>query len=232
MSAVSSHEIEIKLPVSDLQGIVRRLKEMRAVRGRRVHEVNAVFDTPEGRLRARGQLLRLRVEQRPGGKSPSSSKKTQRLRVVETTLFPTGAVRKAILTMKAPVAGATIARLSGREGPGGSGSGYKVRREIEFSVPDAGALRAVLDYLGLQPVFYYEKYRTTYRLPALKDVIVALDETPIGTYAELEGRPRAIDRARRLLGYPAGDAILASYGALHAARQRSRGLPFGHMLFE
>ena len=48
------------------------------------------------------------------------------------------------------------------------------------------------------PGFRYEKYRTTFRLPGLH---LDLDETPVGVFLELEGAPRAIDRAARSLGF-------------------------------
>jgi len=42
--------------------------------------------------------------------------------------------------------------------------------------------------------FRYEKYRTTFRLPDsnawANGLLIELDETPIGTFVELEGPPR------------------------------------------
>lgn len=240
--AGAGHEIEIKLAAPDVAAVARRLVDLGAARGPRVHEVNAVFDTPDSRMRSRGQLLRLRVERRVSRRSRHTGLNARekaavgtpraRLARVAEMLFPPRGGGRALVTLKAPVAHAPEGRR--RQGPQERrrAAAYKIRREIEFAIPDAGALRAVLAYLGYHPVFFYEKFRTTYRLPGRKDVVVALDETPIGTYLELEGRPREIDRARRLLGYEAREAILASYGALYAAQQRARHLPFRHMLFE
>jgi adenylate cyclase class 2 len=231
----AGNEIEIKLPVQSLVLAKQRLRELRAARTGRLYEANAVFDTPEHALRRRGQLLRLRVERRAGragssrGAGKHSARPGSRKARVAAMLFSQKPARKALVTVKVPVTrrkhSAAGQRRNARDGA------YKIRREIEFTVPDAAALRTVLGFLGFQPVFYYEKYRTTYRLPGLTAVVVALDETPIGTFLELEGRPREIDRARRLLGYKTGDAVLASYGGLYAAHQHARGLPFGHMLF-
>jgi len=52
--------------------------------------------------------------------------------------------------------------------------------------------------------FRYEKYRTTFRLPDsnawANGLLIELDETPIGTFVELEGPAAAIDRAAEELG--------------------------------
>jgi adenylate cyclase class 2 len=111
------------------------------------------------------------------------------------------------------------------------GADYKIRREIEFEIPDASAFRTMLGYLGFYPAFYYEKYRTNFRLRGVDGVLGSLDDTPIGTFIELEGRPGAIARARRLLGYAPENTILESYGALYARQQQARHEPFRHLLF-
>lgn len=56
----SHRETEIKLRVSDLSAIRRRLRELGARAGKRVHEMNTLFDTRASTLRKRGHLLRLR----------------------------------------------------------------------------------------------------------------------------------------------------------------------------
>jgi len=60
---VPSHlEVEIKLPVADLDDMVRRLQVAGAlVETPRVFEDNHVLDFPDGRLRARQVMLRLRL---------------------------------------------------------------------------------------------------------------------------------------------------------------------------
>jgi adenylate cyclase, class 2 len=228
----AGHEIEIKLAVADVAAIRRRLAGLRAARGPRVHEVNAVFDTPEQWMRRRGQLLRLRVERRAGPSAQAQSLATSlmagrlgRARVAAIVFPPRGkhpGRRSALVTLKAPVGGARQIR---------NRAGYKIRREVEFAVADPNAFRQMLAYLGFHPAFYYEKFRTEYRLPGIKEVVVSLDETPIGAFLELEGPPREIDRARKLLGYVAREAILLSYGGLNAAYRRARGLVWGDMLF-
>ncbi len=126
--------------------------------------------------------------------------------------------------------GRVAARLTWK-GPSARGAGYKVRRELELEVVDAVCMAAVLQGIGLRPAFRYEKRRTTYQLPQAPGLLLELDETPIGFFVELEGSPRRIDRAARLLGYGRADYLTSSYLALYLRERRRQGLPPGDMLF-
>ncbi len=83
--------------------------------------------------------------------------------------------------------------------------------------------------------FRYEKFRTTYRFPATarwaSDLLIELDETPIGAFVELEGPSEAIDRAANLLGFGPKDYITKSYLALYLDQCRAQGMTPGHMVF-
>jgi adenylate cyclase class 2 len=92
-------------------------------------------------------------------------------------------------------------------------------------------MASILRALGLQPVFRYEKFRTTYALPDVLGLKVELDETPVGIYLELEGPVAGIDRAARLLGYARNDYMTDTYGSLYLAACRRRGRKPGDMLF-
>lgn len=109
-------------------------------------------------------------------------------------------------------------------------SRHKTRTEIETEVGDARRLGRILQLLGFQPVFEYEKYRTDLGRPGEKGKIL-LDETPIGNFIELEGPPPWIDRVARQLGYGPEDYIHASYGVLYMNWRRTRGIQPGGMVF-
>ncbi|MBL8178498.1 MAG: class IV adenylate cyclase [Bryobacterales bacterium] len=113
------------------------------------------------------------------------------------------------------------------KGPGMAGK-HKVREEIETAVGDLGAMEAILDRLGYQPGFRYEKFRTEFTDGAGH---LTLDETPIGDYLELEGPPDWIDEWAVRLGYAERDYITLSYGRLHAAYCERVGAPVGDMVF-
>jgi hypothetical protein len=58
-----------------------------------------------------------------------------------------------------------------------------------------------------------------------------MDETPIGTFVELEGPPLAIDRAAQELGYSRRDYVLKNYLVLYVEDCRRQGREPKDMLF-
>jgi adenylate cyclase, class 2 len=231
-------ETEIKLKIRDLKAFQRILKRLGAKpvgsSTGRVHEENLIFDTPDGGLAKHGQLLRLRTETAatPAPKKSSKTKKTKKLRKANPASYAKSSTpTRQILTFKRPTAQQTAAHTS-RYPSFGS---HKVRDEIEANVTDTGNLVKIFEGLGMRGWFRYEKYRTTYQLPATKswarDLLIEVDETPIGTFVELEGPPAAIDRAATELGYSKSDYILTNYLALYAEDCRRKGQQPQNMLF-
>lgn len=99
---------------------------------------------------------------------------------------------------------------------------HKRREEIESEVANGKALELVLIRLGLTRSFAYEKYRSEWT-DGTGDVVI--DETPIGTFGEIEGAPRWIDKTAKSLGISLSDYSTASYADLFLAwkrRTRSR----------
>ncbi len=90
----------------------------------------------------------------------------------------------------------------------------KVRQEIETEAHSSATLLAILDALGFAPVFRYEKYREEYRADG---AVIAIDETPIGTFVEIEGDAAAIAGLAARLGFAVGDYVTASYRTLFVA---------------
>lgn len=60
----------------------------------------------------------------------------------------------------------------------------EVRKELEIEVEDFDLTRAILEELGFEVIFEYEKYRETYQLDS---VWIMLDELPFGEFIEIEG---------------------------------------------
>ena len=59
----SNQEIEIKLRVTDVPTLRRRLKQLKARQiTPRTHELNTLYDTPKKKLSRHGQIIRIRVE--------------------------------------------------------------------------------------------------------------------------------------------------------------------------
>lgn len=186
------NETEIKLKVSSVRAIRRRLADLGFVIFERRHfERNFLFDFPDMRLRQSGSVVRLRHE----GK-------------------------RSVLTFKG-------APIQSRD--------YKIRREVETEIADAGPMRAILESLGLREVFCYEKFRTTYAPGRRSEIpsggVVIFDETPIGNFLELEGPKRWIDAVARQLGFHRPDYISASYVSLYYAQRLEEGKKPGNMVF-
>lgn len=120
---------------------------------------------------------------------------------------------RSILTFKGPV----------------QPSPMKLREERETIVSDGETMLYVLERLGLAVWFRYQKYREEF---GSLDAIIALDETPIGTFVEIEGSEAAITEISLSLGRTACDYILDSYRWLHAQHCATHGLERRDMLFD
>ena len=116
---------------------------------------------------------------------------------------------------------------------------YKSRLELEIGIQEPQVVGSILEALGFQPVFRYQKYRSQYGEAGnqrgndrrTRRIEISLDETPIGNFLELEGTPTAIDRVAQLLGYSRGDYLTISYGALYLEECRKQNVPPGDMIF-
>ncbi len=88
---------------------------------------------------------------------------------------------------------------------------HKSRLETETEVCDGKQMDAILRALGFQPNFRYEKFRAEYTDGQGE---VVLDKTPIGNLAEIEGKPRWIDRTAKTLGLDPKQYITKNYAQL------------------
>lgn len=120
---------------------------------------------------------------------------------------------KSLLTFKGPV----------------QASPMKLREEIETIVGDGEMMLRCLEALGYAVWFRYQKYREEY---ALNDVVIAVDETPVGVFVEIEGGEQGIVEMTRALGRTPDDFVLDSYRSLFMEHRRAHGLPATDMLFD
>jgi predicted adenylyl cyclase CyaB len=119
------------------------------------------------------------------------------------------AAGRALVTYKGPVAARTD---------------VKSREELEVEVSDADAFERLLLAIGLSPWFRYQKYRESY---AHGDAEIVIDETPIGTFLEIEASAERIHAVAAALGFSRADYVLDSYVALFLATGAA-----GDMVFE
>jgi adenylate cyclase class 2 len=177
-------EREIKLRVPDSVAARDAILSAGAspFKSRRLQE-DSLLDTPDGRLRSRRSILRIRME-----------------------------CGKGFITFKGP-------QLP---------SAMKLREELETVGGDGPLLIRIFEALGFEVWFRYEKYREEF---SRDDVIVALDETPIGVFVEIEGSDAGIAAMSEALGHREQEYVLESYRSLFVRHCAERGVPVGDMLF-
>jgi adenylate cyclase, class 2 len=120
---------------------------------------------------------------------------------------------KSLVTFKGPVQPGTM----------------KIRDEYETVIGDGQVLQRVFEELGLHVWFRYEKYREEY---AAEDATIAIDETPVGTFVEIEGGEDAILRMTEAIGRSTADFILESYRGLFLQHRDRMGLQTSDMVFK
>ena len=114
------------------------------------------------------------------------------------------------------------------KGPPKEGGVFKTREELETGLDKGIVAMEILERLGMRKGFRYQKYRREFQVDA---VIVAVDETPIGNYAELEGSETAIYELARRMGLEKSRFLRHSYYSLYLADCRLKGNAPGNMVF-
>ncbi|MCG6919624.1 MAG: class IV adenylate cyclase [Acidobacteria bacterium] len=93
--------------------------------------------------------------------------------------------------------------------------GMKTREERQTLVEEPAAVRIILERLGYRPVFRYQKYRESWTHHGQE---IEIDETPIGTFLEIEGDPEGIRAVTAELGHEASEYLSESYVGLFFAQ--------------
>jgi adenylate cyclase class 2 len=107
-------------------------------------------------------------------------------------------------------------------------STMKLRDEFETVVGDGVLLLRIFEELGFQVWFRYEKYREEF---SGEGVTVAVDETPVGVFVEIEGCEAGITGMAAAMGRGPADYILDSYRGLFLQRRAALGLTGADMVF-
>jgi adenylate cyclase class 2 len=106
---------------------------------------------------------------------------------------------------------------------------FKTREELETSVENGVILLQALERIGLGVAFRYQKYRREF---LIGEVHVAVDETPIGNYVELEGSEQGIIDVADKLGIDKAQFLRSSYYSLYLEYCNEQEVPPGFMVFE
>jgi adenylate cyclase class 2 len=123
---------------------------------------------------------------------------------------------KAVLTYKGPGSNAV--------------DGIRAREEWEVIVSDFATTQKILESLGYNIQFIYEKYRTTYTSGTSH---VMLDEMPFGLFVEIEGENQSdVLVLAEHLKVDKGGAIPDSYQVLFERVKVALGLSFRDLTFD
>ena len=106
---------------------------------------------------------------------------------------------------------------------------HKHRIETETILSDGQALAEVFASIRMIPVFRYEKWRTEWSDEQGHCVI---DETPLGTFAELEGPDDWIDQITQQLGISPESQLTISYGRLFEDWKKQTGSAAENLTFD
>jgi len=105
---------------------------------------------------------------------------------------------------------------------------FKSREELETNIENPETAIEIFGRIGMRQGFRYQKYRQVF---SLGGVHLAVDETPIGNYAELEGTQNDILNLAEKLGIEKALFINRSYHALYLDYCRERGIAPLSMIF-
>lgn len=105
---------------------------------------------------------------------------------------------------------------------------FKTREELETLVDDGEILLQVLEQIGMCVSFRYQKYREEF---SVRNVHIAIDETPIGNYVEFEGPGDGIQDLAGELGIAETQYLRSSYYSLYLEHCRENGEAPKFMVF-
>ncbi len=108
-------------------------------------------------------------------------------------------------------------------------SQFKVMEEYETEVTDFKKTETILNMLGYLKAFRYQKRRQVFEL---QDALIALDETPIGNFIEIEGEKDKIKKVAGLLNLPMECGTSKTYMELYREYCRINNLTPADMLFD
>ncbi len=114
------------------------------------------------------------------------------------------------------------------KGPPRPEGAFKTREELETRLESGATMFQVLERIGMSVCFRYQKYRQEY---ALDGVHVAVDETPIGSYAEFEGSEKGIRDLARKIGIAESQFLRSSYYSLYLEYCQQKGVAPQFMIF-
>jgi adenylate cyclase class 2 len=107
-------------------------------------------------------------------------------------------------------------------------TGFKERDEIEVEVGDFGKAKEILENLGYEIWWIYEKERTNF---GFGGTIVSVDRLPFGTFMEIEGSRAGIRAAIAKLGLDPAKGMTDTYLGLYQKHCEEKGIEMENLVF-
>jgi adenylate cyclase class 2 len=135
-----------------------------------------------------------------------------------------GQLRKAGTLLRLREAGKAVLCVKSQPENRTQDRGYEVKtwEEDQTQVCDPESMHSILQGLGYQVVFSYQKVREKWRLG---QCVVCLDQLPFGRFVEIEGKPEEIWAQARNLGLDEKPWSTKSYYDLHQDWRAQNHLP-------
>ena len=106
---------------------------------------------------------------------------------------------------------------------------FKEREEIEVEISDPEKIKKILENLGFTKKWVMEKYREKWQWGRAEIVI---DKLPFGSFVEIEGSKKAIEKTAKVLGLNLKERITATYWELWENYRRKRGIKNENIIFK
>ncbi|MDD5606638.1 MAG: class IV adenylate cyclase [Candidatus Pacebacteria bacterium] len=85
---------------------------------------------------------------------------------------------------------------------------FRERKEIELEIKDPEKMIMILKSLGFTKILIMEKYREKW---LFENTEIVIDKLPMGTFIEIEGSEKSIDKVVEILNLDSEERILGTY---------------------
>jgi adenylate cyclase class 2 len=106
---------------------------------------------------------------------------------------------------------------------------FKEREEIELEISEPEKMKEILEKLGFTKMLIMEKYREKWNLAGTE---IDIDKLPFGTFIEIEGKPKLIQKTAKILGLDLKDGITATYWGLWRKFAKKKGIKDENITFK
>lgn len=114
--------------------------------------------------------------------------------------------------------------------PKNAPKGFKAREETEITVDSLQNAKKIIEGIGFEKSWIYEKNRQVWFLDGVE---VLIDELPlIGNFIEIEGTEKEIEFTAKKLGFDMKDAITKNYEKLYKEYIKGNGLSEEDLVFK